>query len=98
MAYQVRKTTSYGGRLSNSLKGIGLGFLMFIIGTVVLFWNEGNFVKTNKSIQEAEGVVVTDYRLCVVILSTADRSLATGSSHSRNLVPEKKGKREEIIN
>ena len=31
---------------------------MLIIGTVLLFWNEGNFVKTKKSINEAQGVVV----------------------------------------
>ena len=58
MAYQVKTTTSYGSRLSNSLKGVVTGFIMFIAGTVLLFWNEGNFVKTKKSIQEAEKVVV----------------------------------------
>jgi len=57
MAYQETTTTSYGKRLTGSLKGIASGFIMFIIGTIVLFWNEGNFVKTKKSIQEAEGNV-----------------------------------------
>ena len=58
MAYQVKTTTSYGQRVSNSFKGIAGGFLMFIIGTILLFWNEGNFIKTKRSIKEAEGVVV----------------------------------------
>ena len=58
MAYQETKTTSYGQRLTGSIKGIASGFVMLIIGTIVLFWNEGNFVKTQKSIQEAEGAVV----------------------------------------
>ena len=58
MAYQVRTTKSYGSRLSDSLKGVVTGFILFIAGTVVLFWNEGNFVKTKKSIQEAEKAVV----------------------------------------
>jgi len=58
MAYQETTKTSYGQRLSGSIKGIASGFIMFIIGTVVLFWNEGNFVKTKKAIQEAEGNVV----------------------------------------
>ena len=58
MAYQTRSTTSYGRRVSGSFKGIASGFLMFIIGTILLFWNEGNFVKTKKSLQEAEGVLV----------------------------------------
>ena len=43
---------------------------MFIIGTIVLFWNEGNFVKTKKSLQEAEGVLVR-----VSDVSAADPSL-----------------------
>ena len=58
MAYQETKSTSYGQRLSGSFKGIASGFLMFIAGTILLFWNEGNFVKTKKSLQEAEGVLV----------------------------------------
>ena len=58
MAYQETITTSYGKRLSGSLKGIVAGFLMLIIGTVLLFWNEGNFVKTKKALDEAESVLV----------------------------------------
>ena len=58
MAYQETTKTNYGQRLTGSIKGIASGFVIFIIGTVVLFWNEGNFVKTKKSLQEAEGVLV----------------------------------------
>jgi len=58
MAYTKTTTTSYGQRLSGSLKGIATGFVMFIIGTITLFWNEGSFVKTQKSLQEAEGILV----------------------------------------
>ena len=58
MAYRVKSTTSYGGRLNKALKGIVGGFIMFIGGTILLFWNEGNFVKTKKAIQEAEGACV----------------------------------------
>ena len=58
MAYQVRSKTSYGQRVSGSFKGIATGFLLFIAGTILLFWNEGNFVKTKKALQEAEGVMV----------------------------------------
>jgi len=52
MAYQTKTTKNYGQHLSNSLKGIVSGFLMFIIGTILLFWNEGNFVKIKKAINE----------------------------------------------
>jgi len=40
------------------MKSIVTGFIMFLIGTAVLFWNEGNFIKTKRSLQEAEGVLV----------------------------------------
>ena len=59
MAYTVTKTTGYGQRVSNSFKGIFSGILLFIIGTILLFWNEGRFVKTQKALQEAEGAVVS---------------------------------------
>jgi hypothetical protein len=58
MAYTETTTTSYGQRLKNSLGGIGSGLLMFIAGTVLLFWNEGNFVKTREAISEAQGLAV----------------------------------------
>lgn len=58
MAYTETTSTSYGKRLGDSLKGIITGFVLFIVGTVVLFWNEGNFVKTKKAIDEGQSVVV----------------------------------------
>lgn len=59
MSYQTTTTTSYGKRVGNAFKGIATGFLMFIGGTALLFWNEGNFVKTKRALQEAEGQVQT---------------------------------------
>ena len=58
MAYTTTTKTSYGQRLTGSFKSIGTGFLLFIGATILLFWNEGDFVKTKKSLQEAEGVLV----------------------------------------
>ena len=58
MAYTETTTTGYGDRLTGALKGMLFGFIMFIIGTILLFWNEGNFVKTKKAIEEAESNVV----------------------------------------
>ena len=58
MAYQETKTTSYGGRIGKAFKGILAGFVMFIGGTVLLFWNEGNFVKSKRALNEAQGVTV----------------------------------------
>jgi len=54
MTCQEATTTSYGKRLTGSIKGIASGFIMFIIGTIVLFWNEGNFVAETPSIFASE--------------------------------------------
>ena len=58
MAYQKVTKTSYGGRLKNALGGVGMGFIMLIAGTVLLFWNEGRTVKTTRMLKEAQGVCV----------------------------------------
>jgi hypothetical protein len=34
-------TTGYGSRIINSIKGVVLGILLFLISFVVLYWNEG---------------------------------------------------------
>lgn len=58
MAYSETTKTSYGKRVGNSLKGIFGGIVLLIEGTVLLFWNEGSFVKTQKSLNEGQNVVV----------------------------------------
>lgn len=58
MAYTTTKTTSYGTRLGNSIKGVFFGFVMFIAGTILLWWNEGRAVKTAKAIENASEVAV----------------------------------------
>lgn len=58
MAYTEKTTTSYGKRLGNSFKGIFSGIIFFLLGTVALFWNEGNFVKTKKALDEGQRIVV----------------------------------------
>lgn len=58
MAVTVKTTTSYGSRVKNSFKGIGTGILMFVIGTCLLFWNEGRTVKTTRMLKGAQKVCV----------------------------------------
>lgn len=58
MAYQEVKTTGYGTRVGNSFKGIVSGLLLFVLGTCLLWWNEGRAVKTAKMLDEAEGLAV----------------------------------------
>ena len=58
MAYQVTTRTSYGQRVKNSFGGIGSGILLFVLGTCLLWWNEGRAVKTTKMLNEAQKVTV----------------------------------------
>ena len=58
MAYQEQKTTGYGTRVGNSFKAIGTGFILFCIGTALLWWNEGRTVKTEKMLEEVGGAYV----------------------------------------
>ena len=58
MAYTETTTIGYGSRVGNSFRSIGTGFLLFIAGTALLWWNEGRVVKTDKMLNEAEGVTV----------------------------------------
>ena len=58
MAYQEVTTTGYGTRIGNSFKAIGIGFILFCIGTVLLWWNEGRAVKTEKMLDEAGNAYV----------------------------------------
>jgi len=58
MAFQETRTVGYGSRVGNSFRGIGTGFLLFVAGTALLWWNEGRVVKTDKMLNEAEGVTV----------------------------------------
>lgn len=51
-------STSWFGRMGDSIKGIFLGILMFFGAIVLLWWNEGRAVKTAKGLEEgAENVV-----------------------------------------
>ena len=58
MAYTETTTTGYGTRVGNSFKAIGSGFLLFIAGTALLWWNEGRAVKTEKMLDEAGNAYV----------------------------------------
>ncbi len=53
MAYTETTTTGYGTRVGNSFRAIGSGILLFVIGTALLWWNEGRAVKTEKMLDEA---------------------------------------------
>lgn len=58
MAVTTTTHTSYGKRLGGSLKGIGTGFLVFLAGFPLLFWNEGRNVIRANALKEAEAAMV----------------------------------------
>ncbi len=53
MAYTETTTTGYGTRVGNSFKSIGTGFVLLVAATALLWWNEGNAVKTADMLDEA---------------------------------------------
>lgn len=61
MADVFTETTheSWFSRIGNSLKGLIIGLILFVISFPVLFWNEGRAVKTAKSLNEGESVTVS---------------------------------------
>jgi hypothetical protein len=64
MAMDADSYTEYGGRswgsrLIESIKGILIGFVMFIAAFPVLFWNEGRAVQTAKSLGEGASEIVS---------------------------------------
>ena len=58
MAYTETSYTGYGTRVKNSFKAIGTGFVLFLGGTALLWWNEGRAVKTDDMLNEAEAATV----------------------------------------
>ena len=56
MAYTETTTTGYFQRLGSSFSGMGLGIVLFIVGSGLLWWNEGNFVATRNALNEAQGL------------------------------------------
>lgn len=50
-------TTSWFSRLTSSLGGILLGFVLVSIGVGLLWWNEGRAVQRTKSLNEGAGIV-----------------------------------------
>lgn len=88
MAYTETTTTGYGTRVGNSFRGILSGLVLFIGATVLLWWNEGRAVKTDKMLNEAEKVCIDmenpskisqEYEgelVCASALATTDEVLA----------------------
>ena len=51
MAFTETRTTGYGSRLSNSCLGIPMGIFLFVVATILLWWNEGRAVRRAQDIK-----------------------------------------------
>ncbi|MDL2216122.1 TMEM43 family protein [Desulfovibrio sp. OttesenSCG-928-M14] len=56
MAYTETISTSWFSRLGGSFRGIGMGIVLIIAGTILLWWNEGDFVATGDALNEAHAI------------------------------------------
>ena len=55
-SYTTKKTSSWFERLGKSFIGIVVGLVLLVGATALLWWNEGNFVKTQAALNEAQSV------------------------------------------
>ena len=55
----VVENVSWFRRIRESIKGFVVGLAFFVAAFPVLFWNEGRAVKTEKSLKEGAGAVVS---------------------------------------
>ena len=53
-SYTEVTSTSWFSRLGDSFRGIGIGILLIIAATALLWWNEGRTVRTGDAIAEAQ--------------------------------------------
>lgn len=58
MAYTETTRQSWISRLGDSLRGILFGLAIFCAGVYVIFWNEGNTVRTARALDEGQGACV----------------------------------------
>ena len=59
MSVTKTERISWGSNLGSSLKGALVGLAVFVAGFPLLFWNEGNAVRTRKALDEGEGACVS---------------------------------------
>lgn len=57
--FTVTSNKNYFQRLIGSVVGVIFGLILFIIALFLLFWNEGNFVRNAKKLDEGRRAVVT---------------------------------------
>jgi len=92
MAYTTTTTTSFGQRIKNSFGGIVVGIMMFIAGTILLFWNEGRTVKTTRMLKEAESKCVE-----LADISAVDKAFEGQVVHATGLATTDEVLKEDVF-
>jgi len=54
MSYTETTNVSFFSKLGNSFSGMGMGLVLFLVGTALLWWNEGDFVATRDALNETQ--------------------------------------------
>jgi hypothetical protein len=57
--FSESSSTSWFSRLAESIKGVLVGLVLFVLAIPLLWWNEGRAVQTFKSLTEGAGAVVS---------------------------------------
>jgi Transmembrane protein 43 len=58
MSVTETTTTSWFSRMKNALVSILIGPLLIVVAIILMFWNEGNSIKTYRSLAEGASIVV----------------------------------------
>jgi len=89
MAYTETTQTSWGSRLGNAFKGIVTGIVLIVVGTILLYWNEGRTVKTGGAINEARMVTVKAGDISRVDPALAGKVIyATGRADTQDVITD----------
>lgn len=89
MAYTETTQTSWGSRLGGAFKGMVTGIVLVVVGTILLYWNEGRTVKTGGAINEARSVAVKVDDISRVDPALAGKVIyATGRADTRDVLTD----------
>ena len=89
MAYTETTQTSWGSRLGGAFKGMVTGIVLVVVGTILLYWNEGRTVKTGGAINEARSVAVKVDDISRVDPALAGKVIyATGRAETRDVLTD----------
>ena len=89
MAYTETTQTSWGSRLGSAFKGILTGIVLVVVGTILLYWNEGRTVKTGGAINEARSVAVKVDDISRVDPALAGKVIyATGRAETKDVLTD----------